>query len=304
VWVTRDGRATPVDSGWTFVPSPNAGIRLSPDGRSLAIAVQSGGTEEVWIKHLEHGPFARLTLEGSSERPEWSPDGRYVYYMGAKDAAHSDLRRRRADGTGTFEIIATLSRAIWEVQPTRDTTRLIVRLGVPPTRDIYLLDRTKQGDSAITPLVADNRYEETDIGLSPDGRWLVYTSTELGRSEVYVRPFPDVNAGRWQISGEGGTEPHWARNGRELFYRRGDGALVSVAVGSGPSFDAGAQRVLFQAGDYVGNTATADYDITDDGRRFLFIRYVLPAGARNSATTAILVQHWSAGGRAGVAATR
>jgi len=293
VYVTRDGHATLVDSGWTFVPSANGGTRLSPDGRRLALAVQSSGTEEVWIKQLDHGPFVRLTLEGASVRPEWSADGRYVLYFGSGDASHSDLRRRRADGTGTAEVLAHPSRALWEVQPTRDTTKLIVRLGIPKTRDIYLWDRTRgTGDSAITPLVADDRYEEASIGLSPDGRWLAYTSNESGRYEVYVRPFPDVNAGRWQVSGEGGTEPRWSHSGRELFYLRGDGDLVAVSVSPGPTFDPGSQRVLFPAGGFVSNTAYTNYDITPDDRRFVFTRYVTAPGGSEVANTAVLVQHW------------
>jgi len=296
VWVTRDGRATLVDSGWTFVPSTNGGIRLSPDGRRLALAIQSSGTEEIWVKQLDHGPFVRLSLEGASVRPEWSADGRYIFYFGSADAAHSDLRRRRADGTGTVDVLAHPTRALWEVQPTRDSTKLVVRLGIPKTRDIYLLDRTRgTGDSAITPLVASDQYEETSIGLSPDGRYLAYTSNESGRMEVYVRSFPDVNAGRWQVSGEGGMEPRWSRDGRELFYRRGDGAFVSVAVPAGRPFDPGAQRVLFPAGGFVSKPADPDYDITPDGRRFVVARYVAVPGADRAGNTVVLVQHWLAG---------
>ena len=109
-----------------------------------------------------------------------------------------------------------IPRAVFEVVRTRDTTRLLVRLGVPPTRDIALFVR---GDSTTTPLVAAGGFEEVAPALSPDGRWLAYASNESGRYEVYVRPFPDANAGRWQVSRNGGNEPVWAHNGRELFYR-------------------------------------------------------------------------------------
>ena len=161
---------------------------------------------------------------------------------------------------------------------------------MPPSRDVYLLDRTKgEGDSAISPLVADDRYEETAIGLSPDGRWLAYTSNESGRQEVYVRPFPDVNAGRWQISGDGGTEPRWAHSGRELFYRRADRMLMSVAVTLTPTFEPGAERPLFSASNFLGNFAYPNYDVTRDDRQFMFIRPVATPGDEGP-TTAILVQ--------------
>jgi serine/threonine-protein kinase len=294
VRVTRDGRATPVDSGWIFVPSTNGGIRLSPDGRRLALGVVSSGREEVWIKELDRGPFVRLTSENAGERPEWSADGRDILYFGTASASRSDLRRRRADGAGTAEVLLHATRAVWELQVTRDTNRLIIRLGVPRTRDIYLFDRTRgSGDGAIAPLVADDRYEETSIGLSPDGRWLAYASNESGRFEVYVRPYPDVNAGRWQVSGNGGNEPRWAHNGRELFYRRGDGDLVSVAVAPAPRFTPGVQRVLFSAIGFISNPSYTDYDVTPDDRRFVFNRPVAaPGGAETNA--AVLVQHWLA----------
>ena len=294
VWVGRDGRATLVDSGWTFVPSENGGVRLSPDGRRLGLSVVSAGREEVWIKQLVHGgPFVRLSLEGQGLRPEWSADGREVLYIGEESGNNASLRRRRTDGTGSSELLLHATRAVWEVQAPRDTTKMIVRLGVPPTRDIYLFDRAKgQGDSAISPLVADDRYEENSVALSPDGRWLAYASNESGRFEVYVRPFPDVNAGRWQISGDGGDEPRWAHSGRELFYRSQAGDLVSVAVTAGATFEVGAQHAMFPAGGYVSNPSYSDYDVAPDDRRFVFKRLVVGSG--HDAMTAILVQHWLA----------
>ena len=294
VWVTRDGRAAVVDSGLVYAPSTNAGIRLSPDGRRVAIGVVSDGREEVWIKQLDHGPFVRLTLEGPAVRPEWSRDSRDVFYFAAGRANDNDLRRRRADGSGGAEVLLHGSRAAWELQPMRDTSRFIVRLGVPPTRDIYLFDRTKgAGDSAITPLVADDRYEEVAVALSPDERWLAYGSNESGRFEVYVRPFPNVNAGRWQVSGAGGNEPRWSHTGRELFYRRADGELMSVTVAPGGTFDPGTQRALFPAAGYIENPSYSNYDVSPDDQRFIFSRPIATA-VHDDANTAILVEHWLA----------
>jgi serine/threonine-protein kinase len=292
-----------VDSSWTFVPSDNGGIRLSPNGHQLALGVIVQGREEVWIKQLDHGPFARLTLESSSERPEWSADGRDILYAGLTGSSRADLRRSRADGTGTAELLLHASRAVWEVQVPRDTSRIIVRLGVPPTRDIYLLDRARgTGDSAISPLVADDRYEEAAVALSPDGRWLAYGSNESGRYEVYVRPFPDVNAGRWQISVKGGNEPRWAHSGRELFYRDAGGDLVSVEVTTASGFRPGSQRVLFSASGFTTNSAYSNYDVGPDDRRFVFLRPLAVASA--GVTTAILVQHWTSDLQAQASANR
>ena len=202
------------------------------------------------MKQLGGGPFVRLTLEGASQRPTWSADGRDILYSMPSTSRRVELRRGRADGTGSSELLLRASRDVYEVQMPRDTTRLIVRLGIPPTRDVYLFDRTRgTGDSALTPLVADDRYEEVGIALSPDGRWLAYASNESGRFQVYVRPFPDVNAGRWQISVNGGNEPHWAHSGRELFFRDEKGNLVAMAVTTSPGFaPGGAARSVFRPG--------------------------------------------------------
>jgi eukaryotic-like serine/threonine-protein kinase len=293
VWVDRSGVAAAIDTTWTFIPSGNGGIALSPDGRRVALAVQTGGTEDIWIKELPRGPFTRLTFEGSNVRPSWTADGRSLLYFSSLAGGNSDLRRRRADGTAAPETLLDASRAVWEVETTPDTSVLIVRLGVPPTRDIYLLRRDAgTGDSAITPLVASDGYEEVAPVLSPDGRWLAYASNESGRYEVYVRPFPAVNDGRWQISGSGGNEPLWARSGRELFYRAGSGDLMAVSVTGGAAFSPGEQRRLFSASAYLSNTAHTEYQISPDDRRFLFKRLVGSQTASARAATAVLVQHW------------
>jgi Tol biopolymer transport system component len=293
VWVDRAGAATVVDTTWTFIPSGNGGIALSPDGRRVALAIQTGGTEDIWIKELPRGPFTRLTFEGSNVRPSWTADGRSVLYFSSGGGGNSDLQRRRADGTSAPETLLDATRAIWEVVPTPDTTVMIVRLGVPPTRDIYLLRRgAGSGDSAITPLMANDGYEEVAPVLSPDGRWLAYASNESGRYEVYVRPFPEVNDGRWQISGNGGNEPLWAHSGRELFYRAGNGDLIAVTVTGSSAFAAAEQRRLFSAGSYLTNNAHTEYQISPDDRQFLFKRLVGSEIAGARAATAVLVQHW------------
>jgi serine/threonine-protein kinase len=304
VWVTRDGQATPVDPDWTFLPAGNGGIALSPDGRRLALGIQASGGEDIWIKELDRGPLTRLTFEGINIRPVWSADANFVLYLSQPEGGSHNLRRRRADGTSTAETLLDATRAVWQVRLTPDTSHMVVRLGVPPTRDIYLLERgVTQGDSAITPLVANSGYEETSIALSPDGRWLAYASNESGRYEVYVRPFPEVDAGRWQVSRDGGNEPLWAHSGDELFYRSGNGDLMAVAVQPGSGFRAGEPRALFPAGGYMSSASNTEYDITSDDRRFVFKRLVGAGDGGPQTLTAVLVQNWlselSARGSAG-----
>jgi Tol biopolymer transport system component len=293
VWVTRDGRATPVDSGWAFVHAPNGGIALSPEGGRLALAVRASGGDDIWIKELDDGPFTRLTFEGSNARPVWTADGALVLYISTGDSGSADVRGRRADGTEGAAPVLDATRTVWQILPTPDTTRMVVRLGVPPTRDVYLFrPGAGRGDSAITPLIASDAYEETSIALSPDGRWLAYASNESGRYEVYVRPFPDVGEGRWQVSRDGGNEPLWAKSGRELFYRSANGDLVVVDVLPGTGFRAGGPRVLFSAAGYLANSSSTEYDITPDDGRFVFKRVVGTGESGPLTLTAVLVQNW------------
>jgi eukaryotic-like serine/threonine-protein kinase len=295
VWVMRDGSSRVVDSGWAYAPAANGGASLSPDGRRVAVAARASGSDDIWIKELDHGAFTRLTFEGGNARPQWSADGRYVMYMSASESAtNGDLYRRRADGTSVAELLINHRRGVWEVANTPDTSRLLVRIGVPPSRDIMLLERGGGGpDTALTPLLADDRYEEVRPTISPDGRWLAYSTNESGRYEIYVRPWPNVADGRWQVSRDGGIDPAWAHSGRELFYRNGLGQLEAAQVVAGTGFSTGEYRVLFNASGFVMNSASHNYDVAPDDQRFLFARLVGTGDSGgNVARTAVLIQNW------------
>ena len=218
VWVTRGGVSSPIDTSWSWpqLASSN-GLSLSPDGRQLAVSISESSGQNIWVKQLDAGPLTRLTFEPRTIRPVWSANGRYLWY-GANDSTGLRLLQRRADGTSSPETILDPTGDVEEVVETRDTTVMIVRLTVPGGgRQIFLFRRAAgTGDSALTPLLAAPGYDQMSPALSPDGRWLAYTSRESGRNEVYVRPFPDVDAGRWQVSRNGGIEPMWSHNGREL----------------------------------------------------------------------------------------
>ncbi|MDH5195993.1 MAG: hypothetical protein OEY20_01935, partial [Gemmatimonadota bacterium] len=125
-------------------------------------------------------------------------------------------------------------------------------------------------DTTVTPLVATPAAELVPA-VSPDRRWLAYVSDESGTNEVYVRPFPNATAGVFRVSTNGGTEPVWAHSGRELFYRNGDGDLVSAAVATTPSFSVRRQQVLFSAVRYSANVFAPNYDVSRDDQRFLMI---------------------------------
>jgi hypothetical protein len=127
-------------------------------------------------------------------------------------------------------------------------------------------------DSVAQPLVATESDEE-GATLSPDSRWLAYVSNEQGEDEVFVRPFPDVNGGKWQVSSGGGSAPVWAHNGRELFYVS-RGKMNVVSIHPGPPFSAEPPRVLFAIPDRVraGSLARGTFATTPDDQRFLMVR--------------------------------
>ncbi|MCX5755175.1 MAG: hypothetical protein NTX19_03515, partial [Gemmatimonadetes bacterium] len=283
VWVTRAGAMTPMDSAWTMNISQVNGntIALSPDGHRLALTVARTNSEEndIWIKQLDRklGTLTKLTFEGNNINPVWTPNGQRVLYAGAGPA----LRSRRADGTGAVDTLFMSKRDVYTVVLTPDSNTFLLRLR-PPSMDIVLAHR---GDTATVPLVASPAFNETSPALSPDGRWLAYSSNESGRHEVYVRPYPKVDAGRWQVSQAGGSSPHWSHTGRELFYQNGVQALVAVAVAvvPGVTFTLGAQVTLFTTSGFTsstgGSTTYLYYDVAPDDKRFVFFRKLTENGA-------------------------
>jgi serine/threonine-protein kinase len=303
VWVTRTGAATPIDTAWTMAFDGNGGnpLAISADGRRLAVAIdrQGAGTQhDIWIKQLDQAPFTltKLTFAGDNVGPAWTPDSRMLLFTSAGGNSPGSLRRRRADATGPVDTLLALgAQQIVEVVPTRDTTRFVLRIVAPNgSRDIVGWHR---GDTTTTDLVASPTTDEANPALSPDGRWLAYASRESGRYEVYVSPFPDVTAGRWQVSQAGGVSPLWSHGGRELFYRNDANALVAATVLPGSTFTLGAQVVLFSTAgfqrfpDYIVN-----YAVALDDKRFVFFRPVGQAGPVGPRAPDKLVQitNWAA----------
>ncbi|MDX1647336.1 MAG: hypothetical protein R3304_09345, partial [Longimicrobiales bacterium] len=276
VWVDRSGSVTPVDSSWTFVQGDiNTSWRLSPDGGRVALREMVDGVYDLWVKQLDEGPRSRLTFDERADYfPMWSPDGESVTFVSGSPTG-LDVWTRRADGTGEPELLLdaeeSIALAYWS--PDREWMILRTTTGAGNVfgRDIKAL---RPGvDSVPQPLLV-GEFDEMDPALSPDGRWLAYASNETGSFEVYVRPFPDVQAGRWQISTDGGHGPVWSRDGDEIFFRDGNSNMAAAAVdGSGPALRVASPRVLFPfPDDVVTGSLSAPFDVHPDGRRFLMAR--------------------------------
>jgi len=297
VWMDRSGRTTEIDSAWRFslaIANGNIGWELSPDGTRLAIGLNTASGDDIWVKQLPRGPLSRLTFDSLPEqRPRWTPDGRSVLYL--TGGTTNSLHQRRADGTGRDSTVLVLPVNINEGVWSRDGRWLIIRTGgnagVAGERDVSAF---RPGvDSAPRPLLASPGYDESAAALSPDGRWLAYASDETGRTEVYVRPFPNVEDGKWQISTSGGQAPLWAHSGRELFYVDGSRNMMAAPVSGGTGFRAGTPTVLFRldAGIFLTpNEYYTPFDISPDDRRFIMARRVQVA--ETSVASFILVENW------------
>lgn len=276
VWVDRDGTVERVDANWPPFDgsSPGSGgadeiaVELSPDGTRAALKIFTDAGEDIWIKQLDDGPLSRLTFdEGLDRRPRWTPDGEYVVFHSER-GGNRDLWRRRADGTGVPELILDLERPIIEVQLSPDGEWFVLRLGgvgaVVGDRDLVgMTDR----DAAMIPLAAES-YDEKAAALSPDGRWLAYESTETGTDEIYVRPFPVVDEGKWQVSVDGGVAPRWSRSGDELYYVSNSVMMAALVQGEAGGFRVAGRIPLFSVADraITAGANWAPYDVAADGR--------------------------------------
>ena len=298
VWVTRSGEVTAVDPDWDDREFED--FELSPDGTRAAITI-FGSRSDIWVKQLDRGPKSRLTFEGEANfHPSWTADGRYVSFVSVH-GGRASLWRRRADGVGAAEeLVANLGRSIQETRWSQDGKWLLLSLNGPPSQDLFVMQLGV--DSVPRPLLAEP-YDEALPSLSPDGRWLAYVSTETGEPQVFVRPFPAVQDGKWQISTIGGDAPVWSRDSRQLVFRSADQRdIYSVDMSRGPN--AATPRKLlslpveeqFESNHLLGHM----FDMSPDGRRFLMVQQ----GAGDKSGDLVVIQNFFKELRAAMARDR
>ena len=263
VWVDRQGNVTAIG-----LPAQcySGGFRLSPDGKRLGIGLASA-TDDIWIYEFERGTFLRLTVQGNNVSPLWSPDGKRIAFSSFNNG-RSRILVKSADGTGSEEevISRTSESGVGTDSWSPDGKALSVVEWSP----------SDGGGVSILPLEGDRKprpflqtpFTEFFSSFSPNGHWIVYTSDESGRYEVYVRPYPGPG-GKWQISTEGGEEPVWSANGEEIFYRNGEKWMVA-AVHTKSDFSAEAPRLMFEK--YFLNVPGLSHYPSPDGQRQVMIQ--------------------------------
>jgi serine/threonine-protein kinase len=292
VYVDRQGGITPLTPSVTFNPSANRALSLSPDGTRIALDVVGAASPDIWVKQLPSGPLSRLTFDGlSSNRPSWSADGQSVLYLMTPDSGSSGIWKKRADGSSAAELVwGVPGVTVAEATLSSDGQWLVYRSNKPTgDRDIYGVRLGR--DTVPTPLLTSN-FMEQGPALSPDGRWLAYTSSESGQDEIFVRPFPNTGAGRWQVSTRGGDAARWARSGRELFFEGANGDFMSAPIAPGTTFAPGEPRRLFSlVGTLVKSNISPYYDVTPDGKKFVMVR-LSTASATPGAGQIVVVDNW------------
>jgi eukaryotic-like serine/threonine-protein kinase len=282
MWVSRDGHAIPLDSTWRGDFNYPA---LSPNGDAVAVSV-GDGTTQLWIRRAD-GTRQKLTQDAHvSWRPAWMADGRSLVFSSLRTAGGTqddfNLYTMPVDGSLPPELLLDHTYGLWEGEFSRDGRWLVIRSdevgGISQIRG-----RRMDTDTLVPLQVNDNT--KTQIALSPDGRWLAFGSDGTGVREIYVAEFPSMTSPRL-VSREGGSEPRWAPDSRELFYKS-SGSLMSVAITPGEGVVAGTPRRLFSVTPYRSARNRQQYDVTPDGQHFVMIRDAA-AGARD----VVYVENW------------
>ncbi len=277
VWLNRRGEETEQISQ---SEDESRYLALSPDGGRLAAAGAAGGSNsgDLWVHDLDRGGRTRLYNDpnfvqypsAAISSAAWSPSGERVAFTAARDRAGGwglSILLRRADGSGEPQVLPTPDRARlcdWS----RDGKYLFYELLNPDASgDLWYLERKEDGNGWEPHVFLQTPFAELAAQLSPDGEHVAYVSDESGQPEIYVRPFPK-REGKTTVSTNGGRQPRWSRDGKELFYAEGS-TLVAVSVSTAPKFSVGSATRLFEQRT-LAKAPYPQYDVSEDGQRFVF----------------------------------
>ena len=281
MWVDRAGREEPINVPRRAYKS----VSISPDGTKIALVVLGLGLEDLWLYDVRGQRESQLTFDAADDLyPVWTPDGERVLFLSQRRGPYG-LFSKHADGTGQAEQLVSFQGypPLWSITPDGRT----LAYSDPSSETGWdLLSVALEEEPILQPLLVGD-FQETNPEFSPDGRWLAYVSDESGQREIYVSPFPNPAGGKWRVSRDGGTEPIWSADARELFYRNGP-AVLSVSVDTSSGFTWGEPQLLFtgpyyRTAIYRGHT----YDVTSDGQKFIMIRETDAARSE-----IIVIQNW------------
>jgi Tol biopolymer transport system component len=265
---------------------------LSPDEKRIVFGgiEPQGRGSDIWLMELARGTPTRFTFDPAIEvSPLWSSDGGRIVFSSDRDG-RMNLYQRAASGAGQDEALLKSDNAKFAVDWSADGRFILYQDQGPTTStDLWILPLS--GDQKPFPFL-QTEFAEVQGRFSPDGRWIAYTSNESGTWQVYVQSFP-ASGGKWQVSTDGGAQPQWRRDGREIFYLSADRKLMAVDVkGDGTTFDRGVPKALFDLRvQTVGLPGPRNFYVAAaDGRRFL----VASVPEERISTPTTVVMNWTA----------
>jgi Tol biopolymer transport system component len=283
VWIFRKSASEFGQLGWydrsgklletVGEPGALATVALSPDGSRIAVARRTekgSALANLWIYEAPHGPATRFTFTQNGEDwfAVWSPDGTQLIWSSNRRDGNFDLYRKSSTGVGEDELLLKTNELKYANDWSRDG-RFVLFSSIGNASDLWILPLTGNDRKPRTYLQTE--FIESQGRFSPDGRFVAYTSNESGASEIYVRPFPEANAGKWVVSSGGGNQPVWRGDGKELFYISADSKMMAVNVSSVPTFKSGTPKALFPISIMGGSLATnpTRYGVSTEGKRFI-----------------------------------
>jgi serine/threonine-protein kinase len=296
-WIDRQGHSQTV----TEEPRVWWQIAIAPNGKLVTGQIldykSSSSDSDIWLYDPERRTLTRLTSDGHSVGPLWTPDGRWVTYGSdvtignhAPDGTKAGIYRVPADKSGPPELLLEGSR-IWPTSWTPDGKTLVYgQNGADSKYQIWIVPAPGSTPETKPRLFSRPSFNEVNALLSPDGKWIAYSSDESGKYEVVVEPFPGPGA-KLQVSTHGGWIGAWARNGRELYYVDPDTKqMMAVETQTGPAFHPGQPKAMFKMPDSsISSFNEVIFDVSPDSKHFLVLR---PEEAANAGSTLIFITNW------------
>lgn len=288
VWVDRSGQETALamPAGNYFDP------QLSPGDTRLAIRIENSQGPRIWSFDFSRGAFQRLTFSGAAISPKWTPDGQQLAYADA--IAGFSFWLISADGSGEPQRLygPTGDGNIMGFTPDGNTLLYSARNENTDSTDLYKLSL---GDEPVSEVLLESPFIESGARVSPNGRWIAYHSNESGQLEVYVRPYPNIQDSKWQVSTDGGGEANWREDSGELYYSRTREDIKGIWAVSveGDSELLLGRPELVVSGNYR-SVQGESYDVSEEGDRFLMIKPAsdLEAEIASELVSLVVVENW------------
>ncbi|HKE20778.1 MAG TPA: protein kinase, partial [Bryobacteraceae bacterium] len=291
-------------------PGPQNSVVLSPDGSRAAVSeaaapwvslwdrfgqgyLPTSPDFDIWVRDFAHRTRERITTDPSAHwMAVWSPDGARLAFA-IRTTGSIGIYQKTSNGVGNEEVLLKSDALLYPYDWSPDGRFLVYGIPSGSHYDLWYLPVT--GDDRQPKAYLQSQFSQTQAQFSPDGRFVAYTSDENGRSEIYVRPFPNASGGRWLVSTNGGTQPRWRRDGKELFYISADSKMMAAGVTTTPEFKKlDDPKALFTVPVLGGGSATNvfRYDVSRDGQRFLIDASATETAATRPPVTIVL--NWQA----------